>query len=350
MAFPVPAHSNGQINRAGSTLIDRDSFSSSQVLNSLKCLNHWRSCHGYPINTFQATLRNKIAAVGCQDTIVAQRLKRLPSILAKLNRYPTMNLCQMQDIGGIRAVVPTLDDLRKLEAHYKKSGFDHVLTNEKDYIVQPKSDGYRGLHLVYRYKSRRRKEYDGLSVEVQIRTKLQHIWATAVETMGTYLDYALKSSEGPSQWLDFFGISGSMFAHIEGTPTIQKHGHLAAAEVEAVTLSAARKLDVRAKLRAFAAATKTIEIHELLDGIVLVVLDPVKKLVELRSFAEGDLDTATQEYNEIEEKISLGASLQAVLVRTDRIADLKRAYPNYFLDAAEFNETLDSIESSRSDT
>ena len=58
------------------------------------------------------------------------------------------------------------------------------------------------MHLVYKYINPICPDYDGLFVELQIRTRLQHTWATAVETMGTYLEFSLKSSEGPEDWLN----------------------------------------------------------------------------------------------------------------------------------------------------
>ena len=52
---------------------------------------------------------------------------------------------------------------------------------------------------VLRYKNKLVPHHDDLRIEMQIRTKLQHIWATAVETMGTFLGQALKSRQGDQQ-------------------------------------------------------------------------------------------------------------------------------------------------------
>ena len=50
-----------------------------------------------------------------------------------------------------------------------------------DYITTPKDSGYRGVHLIYRYYSDKNETFNGLKIEVQIRTALQHAWATAVD-------------------------------------------------------------------------------------------------------------------------------------------------------------------------
>ena len=101
---------------------------------------NWRACHGYPINTFQATLRSKLRN-GYGDSIVAQRLKRAPSIIFKLQRFPGMQLARMQDIGGLRAVLTSVRRVRALEQNYRESAFEHVLTNSKNYVDEPKTMG-----------------------------------------------------------------------------------------------------------------------------------------------------------------------------------------------------------------
>ena len=86
----------------------------------------------------------------------------------------------MQDIGGLRAVVSSLPRVRALEKIYRERSFAHELIGSKDYIHHPKSDGYRSVHLIFRYRNRRAPAYNGLSLELQLRTKLQHAWATAI--------------------------------------------------------------------------------------------------------------------------------------------------------------------------
>ena len=61
-----------------------------------------------PLNEFQNTLRARLKKLGQSDAIVAQRIKRKPTILEKLQRFRSMRLDQMDGIGGIRAFVFTL--------------------------------------------------------------------------------------------------------------------------------------------------------------------------------------------------------------------------------------------------
>lgn len=64
-----------------------------------------------------------------------------------------MQLSRMQNIGGLRAVVSSLSKVEELKENYRSSRFKHELHLFKDYIQNPKDSGYRGIHLVYKYKN-----------------------------------------------------------------------------------------------------------------------------------------------------------------------------------------------------
>ena len=217
---PVPTESKTSINKAGKVLIDKAS-TAADLDWARDLAERWRASHAYPINTFQATLRTKIRNLP-GDIIVAQRLKRMPTIIDKLKRYPAMQLTTMQDIGGLRAVLPSVPDAINLAGEYRRNThFAHELVDEKDYVQAPRNeDGYRSIHLIYKYKNIRNPNHDGLRLELQIRSRLQHTWATAVETMGTFLGQALKSRQGDREWIDFFAIVSSAFAYREKRPPV----------------------------------------------------------------------------------------------------------------------------------
>jgi ppGpp synthetase/RelA/SpoT-type nucleotidyltranferase len=178
--------------------------------NALGILSNWRGAHSYPMHVFKQRLKS-VSEKTDQNALSVQRLKRVPSIIKKLDRKyngkkATMKLTQMQDIAGCRVVMSNLSLAKKLyQGYYIKSDLKHKKVNEKDYISHPKSDGYRSIHLIYKYYSDKGKmDYNGLLVEVQIRSKLQHIWATAVETVDFFTRQAIKSNQGQEDWMDFF--------------------------------------------------------------------------------------------------------------------------------------------------
>jgi len=183
-----------------------------------------------------------------------------------------MRLSQMQDIGGLRAILPTISDVNTIVNVYKNTQFQHEVKGIKDYIQEPKDSGYRCYHIVYKYKNAINPNYDGLMVELQIRTKLQHSWATAVETMGTFIDHSLKSSQGPQDWLDFFSLVGNAFAYIENTPTILKYKSLSQSQVFEKIRKEATRLQVITQLESFSQVISNVATDKKQGSLHLIVL------------------------------------------------------------------------------
>ena len=136
MAFsPVPTESKKQINKAGQVLV-KENPTFDEWRWAIDIADRWRACHAYPINTFQANLRSKLRKFS-HDPIAAQRLKRMPTIIDKLKRYPAMKLSTMQDIGGLRAIVASITDVYVLTDQFRNSRLAHELIDHKDYIANP---------------------------------------------------------------------------------------------------------------------------------------------------------------------------------------------------------------------
>ncbi len=213
--WAVPEFPRNQVDRAGVALVRR-----AAGREEMEIINNWRSAHSYPLLHFRMNMEANVRRVQ-KDAVVAQRIKRLDSISAKLTRQSTQ-LSQMQDIGGCRAILSSIDGVNQLVELYRKSKSAHEFRSEKDYIQSPKPDGYRSRHLIYSYKSARGKYavYDKLRIEVQIRTALQHAWATAVEAVGIFTREALKANNGNSDWLRLFALMSAHIADIEKTTCV----------------------------------------------------------------------------------------------------------------------------------
>lgn len=250
----------------------------------------------------------------------------------------------MQDVGGLRAVVATVAQVRKLQGIYCDGSLAHELIGLDDYIDHPKESGYRSLHLIYRYKNPAAEIYNGLTLELQFRTGLQHAWATAVETIGSFLNQALKSSEGPAEWLDYFKVVSSAFALIEKCPVGALHKHLEPAAIYKLCTALGAKLDVRRKLNAFALAANAISSSGAGGNFHLIVLDAVERTVSVSSFGRLRLEEANAAYAEAERKAAEHPDMQTVLVATSSIDALRKAFPNYFLDTKQFLSALSRIE------
>jgi ppGpp synthetase/RelA/SpoT-type nucleotidyltranferase len=185
-------HSKSQVNRAGKTiryyLEDREK-DARKVREAVSILQAFRAAHAYPLTKAGMGLRSMVRTAGYEPQ-VSQRLKRLPTILDKLRREPTMSLANMQDIGGCRAV---LDSVAAVYAVSRNPTLRRRQTWIKDYIESPAESGYRGVHIIV--------VYDGRRIEVQLRTPAQHDWAVTVERLGGRLDVDLKSGRGPQEVL-----------------------------------------------------------------------------------------------------------------------------------------------------
>jgi ppGpp synthetase/RelA/SpoT-type nucleotidyltranferase len=210
MAWVERVHSKGQIDKAGHSLIALPKDDPERQL-AIAVVDNWRVCHAYPLQIIKMTLFRRARKID-QHALIAQRLKRRPSIEIKLRDNPNMKLSQMQDIGGCRDILKTVADVKKLVAKYKayhaKSPKDRSAwdgSEEFDYIQRPKPDGYRSVHLIFRFRSpiSKRAVFNGQRIEIQIRSKLQHIWATAVETAQVFTGQALKSriKNASEDWL-----------------------------------------------------------------------------------------------------------------------------------------------------
>lgn len=339
----VVTFSKKKINKAGDDLISPVSTNEKRD-NALITISKWRALHAYPVNTFQATLRKRLKNFGA-GALVAQRLKRIPSIENKLKNNKGMRLSRMQDIGGLRAVVSSVKDVRELERRYTDGSLTHELIGIDDYINSPKESGYRSLHLKYKYNNPNAVEYRDLHIELQIRTKLQHAWATAVETISSFLNQPLKASEGPQEWLNFFKIASAAFAHLENCPVAVDFSNLNKSDILRLCASHADALGVRSKLNAYVIAANAITNNERKGKYQLIVLDADARTVRIRSYPKRSFDQASTDYVIEESAASKKGNTQVVLVATGSIESLRRAYPNYFLDTREFLKTLLKIDS-----
>lgn len=340
MAWAEPRFTRKEVDRAAALLASRKPHDEGEFDDALIAVGNWRAAHAFPLNTFQMGLRRTAQNVQ-PGALIAQRLKRLPTMLDKLRRMPRTTLTRFQDIGGCRAVVTSLGQVLRVRAAYRRSRMKHKLVRERDYISAPRTSGYRCIHLVYRYVGRDGSAYDGLQVEIQLRTRLQHAWATAVETVGTLLDQSLKSSEGSTDWLRFFALVGSAFAFVERTPCVPNTPPDPAALAREIS-HLYSKLKVRATLDAYRHALQATEQRAAGESaLFLLALNPMKKRLNVKAFKSTAITLATDAYAEAEKQLSSIPGAQVVLVGSHSLATLRKAYPNYFLDTELFLLQLD---------
>jgi ppGpp synthetase/RelA/SpoT-type nucleotidyltranferase len=350
--FATPLFSKGQVNKAGSLLRLTDP---DVVLfpvgwdDSLTVINNWRACHSFPLQVVKMTLRkraHKIARASRSKALVAQRLKRLESIWTKLRANEHMSLTQMQDIGGCRAVMRSMTEVNHLVKTYEKSILSDsakgpLFCERYNYVAEPKDTGYRSVHYVYKYRTARdsNKCFDGLRIEIQLRSQLQHAWATAVETVSMLTRQALKSNIGTDEWKRFFALMGTAIAFRERTPIVP-NTPTNRRELFDELQHFAEKLKVKDVLSGYGVAVYELTGQEKGAVAFLVVLDPVLKEVAVTPFPKAEMLVAEQRYLEAEKALDREKGMQAVLVSAESVSSLRRAYPNYFLDTSAFLDAL----------
>jgi hypothetical protein len=342
-----------QIIKAGERLLD-DNIEDFE--SAMDILSYWRFSHEIPLGGALKILQETTLKID-KSAIFAKRLKRYASIVFKLRRFKKMKLKNMQDIGGCRAIVSNPKKLKKVVRELRRRPeFKNSEGNIrfKDYIEKPKEDGYRGYHLIGQFKDEYGEKKD---IEVQLRTNLQHDWATALEIVDLFTGQALKSNQGHEDWKKFFSSVSEQFAVMENIhlfntfddikkfkeymALMKKNQHLI--ESCLYTQKYADKLDVVSKFNAFTQSLKIVDgklEKNSVDGYVLVEVDTLKSTVKTTFFKQEDNKNAEKMYIEAEKLSAEKSHIVVALVSTTAVGGIKEAYPNYFADSTEFLKYL----------
>jgi len=352
--------SGNQVTRAGEVLLEDDVAIKrpTDFDRAMDALSYWRSCHEAPLERAHDLLKEAISKID-KRAVSARRLKRMQSIIRKLKRFKGMKLRSMQDIGGCRAILKNQKAVTKTVRELKKQKTLRV----KDYIKTPKEDGYRGVHLIGNFAA---KNEEKRAIEIQLRTKMQHSWATAVEIIDLFTGQAIKSSVGDANWKRFFYLISGVFAQLENIPNFDNMSiadcfSAYVSKLNALSSDSAynniiknleevylltNKLTVKEKFKAFAASLKITDDHcekVALDGYVILEIDIARENLQIITFSQSAFNDAAAYYLDAEKKQALHTEKVVVLVSTDAVGDLKAAYPNYFADSARFLKLLDII-------
>ena len=340
MKWIEPKHSKKRVRRAGCTLCERrfePLKNTKQIRDAFVVLMNWRSAHAYPMHCLLILLRRKAMNID-KKALVVQRLKRTPSIVIKLMRYGNMSLDRMQDIGGLRAVVKDVHHVEKLRDALVKSKTQHILAREYDYITSPKESGYRGIHLVFKYGGTK-LAYENLLVEIQLRSRVQHSWATAVEVVDAFTKQSLKTNQGSDDWKQFFNLISIGFAELEGKRDLSIIEWLSIRE-EINQLK--ELLHVEECLRAYVLSADVISTHKKMksDAFFILISDISTQKTSIYSYPKNDLDEASKFYLLQEREYQNDSSKNIVMVSASSISNLKSAYTNYFADTRDFVKNM----------
>ena len=315
--FSFPSKS--QVKKAG------DSFRKGTNTNKEENLNTiflYRRQHNFILEEAKKYFE-EVAKSLDNKIIVTARLKKLPTIIEKLKHNKTMSLSNMNDIAGCRIITENIKILEKTVNALDKDCKDFKFKKKKNYLLEAKADGYRGVHLIYIYKGEK-KDYQNLQLELQVRTKIQNNWATAVEIVDTFENENLKRGFNNSEWGSFFKLVSYLFEKLELRQEIINED--------------------REKLRAKKHLIEKLKVYKLIDEELLeeskyYVLKLNIKKNKLKSSPFSNLEEANDLYEDLEKE----SKDNIVLISLKSLKDLREAYKNYFIDLGAFLKNLKNI-------
>lgn len=338
-----PEHSKSAVNRAGDRLANNEA-----ILDDLTMIENWRAAHNYVLNTFQANLRTRAKKFNARTPV--QRIKRLDTIRNKLVRFPDMKFSRMHDIVGCRVIFETIEELYDFRDSFNKSRFSHkrrvktledgTKTDAYNYIDHPKSSGYRGIHDVFEYKAKQSglgrgrggEKWNGLHIELQYRTRVQHAWATAVEICDNFTDNHGKFSDAPEAYLRYFSLASELLArHFE--PQTPRQFDLTNLELVSEFAHLENEHNMLTTLRGVQPSHEQFES----SNHTLLIFDEEKNVTEVRVFS--DFRIAIRSYFDLER--TKGSGVDVVLVAADDSESVRFGFQNYFSDAREFVRMVD---------
>lgn len=325
-----------KLDRAGDALIGSDPFLRKEAV---AIVQQWRDTHLFVMQELDKQIVQLFSDTNTHYAFSSMRIKRMTSIEEKLrnNAAKRTKLGGLQDIGGLRFVfssIEELDAVKEVLDKFTPSKFS--LKRSYDYVVHPKDSGYRSIHYVYQYRSEN-ETYNGLSVELQIRTRLQHSWAMAVETASLISNTTLKADmDNAQEWRGFFKLVSALFSREENKPVLAMYDGCTTKEL-CDAYFRYKKLKLVEQFKALR-VTVNSNLDEDERGYCVLTIDFVRHIVHAKVYPSADYKNATEMFSEIETTINEDEA--ALMVAIDKIREIKEAYPSYFLDTKSFLEYL----------
>ena len=163
--------------------MERGSFSPEELTEFVNLMQVYEGAM-YEISTKLEILDSEFQVRFSHDPIhhMERRLKSVNSILGKLKRKTlpvTVSSIKdnLFDVAGIRVICNYRDDVYSV-ANYLSAQSDIQVLRVKDYIKNPKPNGYRSLHLILEIPIFLSNEKKNMKVEVQFRTIAMDFWAS----------------------------------------------------------------------------------------------------------------------------------------------------------------------------
>ena len=241
-----------------------------------------------------------------------------------------------------------IDELVKFRDAYHSARFEHKLLSDDDrydYIVRPKSDGYRGIHDVYEYCARDLKgsPWNKLRIELQYRTIYQHAWATAVEVAGLLTGNDHKFGRAAVEYSEFFCLASELISRTFEART--------SCRVEFTLLELAQRLrevDLKIEiLNLFRQYNSVAQNIRAIDKNAILIFNkrPTANQERTKVLRFSSFSEAVRKLEKLEEaNLVEGEPYDVVLVRSiggPGQGSIQSAFRNYFADTRDFVSYID---------
>lgn len=250
-------------------------------------------------------------------SICTYRIKRVESIISKLHRFPNTSLVTMEDLAGCRCILSSRQSIPRLVEAIKKR---LNVTRERDYITDTPSTGYKSYHLTIQDDNNSR-----LKLEIQLRSRVHHNWATLVEITDQVLGTKIKENHDNPDLMEFHRL----FSKSESEITIEDKKCL---------LKIADKYDYVARIgQLFIKNNREMrslynEINSTTDAFFLVETDNQKlnTFAHFSDFREAE-EAYIKRYAELSKDSNSSANLLLFHTPQPDFDTISMAYSNYFL-------------------
>ena len=300
------------------------------ILNSdeQEIFNYFRQIHELIFEEFYKKIKLP------DKYIVVTRLKRMESIIDKLRRPNSSKLSRIDDIAGIRIIVNNFTEIYEISELLEKLLISNncQLKYNKDYIEFSKKDGYRSLHKIFTFSY----ENKNLNFEIQIRTKLQHLWSTTVEIYDL-IEYKNLKSGSFNKLKTWEGLFFKRCSKV--IENFEKNNLVYSKKMIDKIFKFKKYIKIFEKLKTI----KSIKNIHLLEGYkdgdsLLLIIDIEKGSI---NFLDEEPENLVTYYNILEQEVK--KNIKLLLLTIKNIKKLHFAYSNYFLNNNEFIELIETI-------
>lgn len=293
-------------------------------------LDEYRKAHLQPLTETTLELQHWLAGYK-SDYYIAQRLKRKPQIIRKLQRL-SVRLTQLQDIGGCRIIVEKNTEVDRLFSFIRQRvESQSTLTIERvtDYRERGRDvTGYRALHVLL--------SRDGYKLELQIRSQIQHYWSESIERTSVIYGYYLKENEGDPAVIGYFQRLSDAFFELESGRQPSPKSKLEIDQLKAQSEKIIQASERGQVLDSYVneAIIKTLTEKEARNP------NPINNWIIVfdwnsGAFVSWDIvgrnpEEAMEAYVRYENSYPVEKNFEVVLIGSSRVATVRRTHSHYF--------------------